>query len=196
MWCGVVCHVVACGVVWYCVVLCCVVLCCVVLCCVVLCCVMLCCVVLCCVVLCCAVLCCVVLCEVYLVLSVYEVKLARRVCAGRFSPPFPIFCPHVGDPREGRGDVAILPHVWAVVDDPSTALEMIVKMKKTFVLCVVTNAPQQSVGSAIRSIVLNVLTQTLVGMKFGTTIPYPFLTSMNFPCYNTPNIIWLEHNPR
>ena len=44
--------------------------------------------------------------------------------------------------------------------------EMIVmKMMKTFVLCVVTNAPPQFVGSAMRGIALSVLTLTLVGMK-------------------------------
>ena len=44
--------------------------------------------------------------------------------------------------------------------------EMIVmKMMKTFVLCVVTNAPPLFVGSAMRGIVLSVLTFTLVGMK-------------------------------
>ena len=44
--------------------------------------------------------------------------------------------------------------------------EMIVKMMmKTFVLCVVTNAPPQFVCSTMRSIALNALTLTLVGMK-------------------------------
>jgi hypothetical protein len=44
--------------------------------------------------------------------------------------------------------------------------EMIVmKMMNTFVLCVVTNAPPQFVGSAMRGITLNVLTLTPVGMK-------------------------------
>ena len=44
--------------------------------------------------------------------------------------------------------------------------EMIVmKMMKTFVLCVVTNAPPQFMGSAMRGIALSVLTLTLVGMK-------------------------------
>ena len=44
--------------------------------------------------------------------------------------------------------------------------EMIVmKMMKTFVLCVVTNAAPQFVGSAMRGIALSVLTLTLVGMK-------------------------------
>ena len=44
--------------------------------------------------------------------------------------------------------------------------EMIVmKMMKTFVLCVVTNAPPQFVGSAMRGIALSVLTLKLVGMK-------------------------------
>ena len=67
-----------------------------------------------------------------------------------------------GQPYGPRDHVP--PHVWAVVDDPSTASEMIVKMmKKTFVLCVVTNAPPKFVGSAMRSIVLDVLTLTLVG---------------------------------
>ena len=42
---------------------------------------------------------------------------------------------------------------------------MIVKMMKTFVLCVVTNAPPQFVGSAMRSIVPNVLTLTPVVIK-------------------------------
>ena len=44
--------------------------------------------------------------------------------------------------------------------------EMIVmKMMKTFALYVVTNAPPQFVGSAMRGIALSVLTLTLVGMK-------------------------------
>ena len=44
--------------------------------------------------------------------------------------------------------------------------EMIVKMMmRNFVLCVVTNAPPEFVGSAMRSIALNVLTLTLVEMK-------------------------------
>ena len=44
--------------------------------------------------------------------------------------------------------------------------EMIVmKMMRTFVLCVVTNAPPQFVGSARRGIALNVLTLAPVGMK-------------------------------
>ena len=43
--------------------------------------------------------------------------------------------------------------------------QMIVKlMMKMFVLCVVTNAPPQFVDSAMRSIVLNVLTLTLVNL--------------------------------
>ena len=41
--------------------------------------------------------------------------------------------------------------------------EMIVM--KTFVLCVVTNAPPQFVGSAMRGIAPSVLTLKLVGMK-------------------------------
>ena len=42
---------------------------------------------------------------------------------------------------------------------------MIVKIiKKTFVLCAVTNTPPQFVGSAIKSIVLIVFTRTLVGV--------------------------------
>ena len=44
--------------------------------------------------------------------------------------------------------------------------EMIVmKMMKTFVVCVVTNTPPHFVGSAMRGIALSVLTLTLVGMK-------------------------------
>ena len=43
---------------------------------------------------------------------------------------------------------------------------IVMKMIKTFVLCVVTNAPPQFVGSAMRGIALHVLTLTLVGMKW------------------------------
>ena len=42
---------------------------------------------------------------------------------------------------------------------------IVIKMMKAFVLCVVTNAPPQFVGSAMRGIALSVLTLTLVGMK-------------------------------
>ena len=55
--------------------------------------------------------------------------------------------------------------------------EMIVKkMVKTFVLCVVTNAPPQFVGSARRGIALNVLTLTLVGTKL-------FMSHHNFAMF-------------
>ena len=61
------------------------------------------------------------------------------------------------------------PHVWAIVDDASTAsredCDCVKKKKKTFVLCVATKAPPQFVGSAMRSIALNALTLTFVGMK-------------------------------
>ena len=76
---------------------------------------------------------------------------------------------------------------------------MIVKMvMRMFVRCVVTNAPPQFVGSAMRGIVLNLLTLTLVGMNCAccTIILQSFVTSVTFPCYNTPYIISLEHNPR
>ena len=42
---------------------------------------------------------------------------------------------------------------------------IVMKMMKTFVRCVVTNAPPQFVGSAKKGIALNVLTLTLVEMK-------------------------------
>ena len=48
--------------------------------------------------------------------ALFESALARRQRRARLSPIFPqlsplfpIFCPWVGDPREGTGDVAILP---------------------------------------------------------------------------------------
>ena len=53
--------------------------------------------------------------------------------------------------------------------------QMIVKMtKKVFVLCVVTNTLPRLVDSAMRSIVLLVVTLTLC-----TPTLYPFLTSLN-----------------
>ena len=42
---------------------------------------------------------------------------------------------------------------------------ILMKMMKTFVLCVVTSAPPQFVGSAMRGIALSVLTLTLIGMR-------------------------------
>ena len=45
-----------------------------------------------------------------------ESTLARRAkfppIFPQFSPSFPIFCPRVGDPQEGRGDVTPLPPAW------------------------------------------------------------------------------------
>ena len=78
--------------------------------------------------------------------------------------------------------------------------KVIVKMMmKTFVLCVVTNAPLQFVGTTMRSTALDVLTLTLVGCgdcACCNIILQPFFTSVTFPCYNTPYVISLEHNPR
>ena len=42
---------------------------------------------------------------------------------------------------------------------------IVMKMMKTFVLCVVTNTPSRFVSNAIRGIALSALTLTLVGMK-------------------------------
>ena len=82
--------------------------------------------------------------------------------------------------------------------------KMIVKkMMKTFVLCVVNNAPPRFVGSAMRGIALDVLTLTLVAMKlcklhhnFAIFLCISNLSIVTFPCYNTPCIISLEHSTR
>ena len=93
-----------------------------------------------------------------------------------------------------------MPHVWAVIDEPSTASGDDCEDEEEVCALCYHKCTITVVGSAMRNVVLDVLTLTLVGMKLCMLHHNsPILLYLyELPIfYNTPYyIVSLEHNPR